>query len=176
MTEIYDPTASSRRIARDDLYSVTVSTVELPLSLGFETMVFGGVYDLAQWRYETWDEAMEGHRTWVGRVQRSQTRFGRLTFLASRLGRRFRRLEILHQLKMVPHRLIVRIRKPQIKECESGGITYAFYVNGKAVNAYWPMPGQGQKAAHGEALSEAVRLACLAHPKVMKNFPCGSTL
>ena len=49
---------------------VRVSTVFLGLDhrfvgggppLLFETMVFGGKHDGAQWRYSTWDEAIAGH-------------------------------------------------------------------------------------------------------------------
>ncbi len=34
----------------------------------FETMVFGGNWDLGQRRYSTWDEAEEGHRRVVDEV------------------------------------------------------------------------------------------------------------
>lgn len=53
---------------------VTVSTVFLGLDhrfvgggppLLFETMVFGGKRDGAQWRYSTWDEAAAGHEAAV---------------------------------------------------------------------------------------------------------------
>ena len=58
---------------------VRVSTVFLGLdhghggkSLWFETMVFGGKLDLEQDRYETWDEAVAGHKAMVKRVRRAK--------------------------------------------------------------------------------------------------------
>lgn len=42
----------------------------------FETMVFGGPLDGDQWRYETWDQAVEGHwrAYWLVRRARSPKR------------------------------------------------------------------------------------------------------
>ena len=37
-------------------------------SILFETMVFGGNWDLGQRRYSTWDEAEKGHRRVVDEV------------------------------------------------------------------------------------------------------------
>lgn len=66
---------------------VTVSTVFLGLDrrfvgggppLLFETMVFGGERDGAQWRYSTWDEAVAGHDAAVnGLDKRSLSRLFR---------------------------------------------------------------------------------------------------
>ncbi len=41
----------------------------------FETMVFGGEYDLHQQRYSTWDEAAQGHQE-VVKMVRSSKLFG----------------------------------------------------------------------------------------------------
>lgn len=54
-----------------------VSTVFLGLDHGWnggppvlwETMVFGGKYDQEQDRYISYDEAVQGHRQWVKRVE-----------------------------------------------------------------------------------------------------------
>ena len=62
--------SEARRVAEDHLsLNVYVSTVFLGLDHGFqdgppllfETMVFGGPLDQAQWRYSTWEEAEAGH-------------------------------------------------------------------------------------------------------------------
>lgn len=63
---------ADRRVAEDLLSTgERVSTVflgrdyqwQLGLpSLLFETMIFGGKYDSAQWRYHTYDEAVAGHQ------------------------------------------------------------------------------------------------------------------
>lgn len=61
---------ASRKVKHTILsQGVEVSTVFLGLDhqwgegppLLFETMVFGGKHDQDQWRYPTWDEAIEGH-------------------------------------------------------------------------------------------------------------------
>jgi len=66
---------ADRRVALDKIGEVKVSTVFLGLdhgfggkSLWFETMVFGGKLDQEQARYETWDEAVTGHKAMVKRV------------------------------------------------------------------------------------------------------------
>ena len=58
------------RVARDENDEILVSTVFLGLDhnwgegppILFETMIFGGEHDEDQWRYETWDEAIAGHK------------------------------------------------------------------------------------------------------------------
>ena len=63
-----------RRVARDVFGDVTVSTVFLRIDhsfsdegppILFETMIFCGPHDEKQWRYATWDEAVEGHQAAV---------------------------------------------------------------------------------------------------------------
>jgi len=59
----------SRRVARDEIGEVAISTVLLGLDhsygigppLIFETMIFGAELDQEQWRYATKAEALEGH-------------------------------------------------------------------------------------------------------------------
>jgi hypothetical protein len=71
-------------VAQDDLGGVWVSTVFLGFDLGrfrgrpcfYETMVFGGRYDLSQDRYSSWDEAEAGHREWCERVSISNVKGG----------------------------------------------------------------------------------------------------
>lgn len=67
-----------RRVARDKVGDVTISTVFLGLDhsfdesgppILFETMVFGGPLDEEQVRYATWDEAVAGHAAMVQRVK-----------------------------------------------------------------------------------------------------------
>lgn len=64
---------SSWNVDRTDIGDCVVSTVFLGIDhsmsfrepcapILFETMVFGGVYDQYQWRYETWEEAEKGHK------------------------------------------------------------------------------------------------------------------
>lgn len=67
MVTLFD-SPDSRRVALDDVDDARVSTVFLVIDHGFadqpvlfETMVFGGRHDQAQWRYATWDEARQGH-------------------------------------------------------------------------------------------------------------------
>ena len=61
---------ADRHIARDEISGVTISTVFLGIDhnwgdgppLLFETMIFGGEHDGYQHRYETWDQASNGHQ------------------------------------------------------------------------------------------------------------------
>jgi len=50
---------------------MAVSYGDQPVAL-FETMVFGGVCDQEQDRYETWREAEQGHEQMVARVQAAE--------------------------------------------------------------------------------------------------------
>lgn len=66
----------NRRVAETIVESARVSTVCLPVNLGFggrplyfETMVFGGALDQETDRYETLEEAMLGHERMVARVK-----------------------------------------------------------------------------------------------------------
>ncbi len=67
---MFDDTAS-RRVGADERGDIRVSTVFLGLDhrfddgapLLFETMIFGGPHDENMWRYTTWNEAEEGHKT-----------------------------------------------------------------------------------------------------------------
>lgn len=68
-----DPEA--RRVARDVIADVEVSTVFLGIDHGwdgiplwFETMTFGPVGEHC-WRYTTWDEAERGHAAMVRQVR-----------------------------------------------------------------------------------------------------------
>lgn len=69
-------------IARDDIKEILISTVFLGFdhSLGtgdpilFETMIFGGRYDLYQRRYSTYEKAEEGHQAAVEMVKKSLLR------------------------------------------------------------------------------------------------------
>lgn len=62
---------SDRKIARDEIGDVVVSTVFLGLDyemfgsslpIVFETMIFEGEHDGYQERYRTYDEAVKGHK------------------------------------------------------------------------------------------------------------------
>lgn len=66
----YKTAGEKRVVAKTMIGAVRVSTVFLGLDHGlgegeppmiFETMIFGGPDDQAQWRYSTWDEAEAGH-------------------------------------------------------------------------------------------------------------------
>jgi hypothetical protein len=72
----------TRRV--DETYlndDIRVSTVFLGLDhsfghgppLIFETMIFGGEHDQAQWRYSTWEQAVKGHRIAVERARKALT-------------------------------------------------------------------------------------------------------
>jgi hypothetical protein len=69
-----------RRVARDELDGVSVSTVFLGLDhsfgegppLIFETLIFGGKLDQEMWRYSTWDEAVAGHKHAVAQAIEAQ--------------------------------------------------------------------------------------------------------
>jgi hypothetical protein len=66
-----------RHVGKDEVGEVRVSTVFLGLDhsfsggppLLFETMVFGGEHDQAQWRYTTWQEAEIGHAQVLAKVK-----------------------------------------------------------------------------------------------------------
>lgn len=67
-----------RRVARDKIGKVSVSTVFLGLDhnfdggkpLLFETMIFGGKHDQYTDRYSTWEEAEKGHKKAVELVKK----------------------------------------------------------------------------------------------------------
>lgn len=68
--EEIDFSEGARRVAKTQDDDIMVSTVFLALDhnwdsdgqpILFETMVFGGPLDQYQWRYHTWDEALQGH-------------------------------------------------------------------------------------------------------------------
>lgn len=60
---------ANRRVGYTKIGDVRVSTVFLAMDhsfeggapILFETMVFGGEFDQSQYRYRTWDEAVNGH-------------------------------------------------------------------------------------------------------------------
>lgn len=62
---------TNRRIAKDKIGLVTVSTIFLGLdhSFRFETMIFGGKFDGKQWRYATYNAAEAGHKLAVYKVK-----------------------------------------------------------------------------------------------------------
>ena len=73
--------SANRRVAEDFVGDVRVSTVFLGTDHNFgwsdrpvlfETMVFGGKYNLEQERYCTWDEAEAGHQRWLAKVKESE--------------------------------------------------------------------------------------------------------
>ena len=58
----------NRRVAKDKIGDISVSTVFLGIDHGwngkvelFETMIFGGEHDEECWRYATWGDAEAGH-------------------------------------------------------------------------------------------------------------------
>ena len=66
-----------RRVGEDFVRNSRISTVFLGLDHSFseegppilyETMIFGGKFDCEQWRYETREEAIAGHRAAVRKV------------------------------------------------------------------------------------------------------------
>lgn len=89
---IEDPDQGSRIVRSDVLRNgedlIHVSTVFLlgivhrwlngsdPLL--FETMVFGGVLDLAQWRYSTWEQAEAGHQAVLDQLFREMPHLTRV--------------------------------------------------------------------------------------------------
>lgn len=72
--------SADRRVARDEISGVEISTVFLGLDhayLGgppmiYETMVFGGQLDHEEDRYSTREEALAGHAAMVERVRANQ--------------------------------------------------------------------------------------------------------
>ena len=67
----------NRNVGKDNINDIKVSTVFLGLDhsfghgkpLLFETMIFGGKHDEYQERYESWEEAEEGHKKAVKMVE-----------------------------------------------------------------------------------------------------------
>ena len=76
-------TPGNRTVAKTKIADVLISTVFLGLDhswgegppILFETMIFGGKLDQEQERYSTWDEAEEGHKQMVERVEREGLAF-----------------------------------------------------------------------------------------------------
>lgn len=74
---LFESIAESRRVALDQVGDARVSTVFLSLDHGFgggpplvfESMVFGGEHHEAQWRYSTWQEAVDGHAAIVAALR-----------------------------------------------------------------------------------------------------------
>ena len=74
------------KIAADEIGNSRVSTVFLTVvwmrgqheTLSFETMVFGGYYDQAQYRYATKEKALEGHGKILQFVRDGYEAIGRL--------------------------------------------------------------------------------------------------
>ncbi len=67
----FEENEGGRHVAHSETSTgVKVSTVFLGIDqsmggespLWFETMIFGGPLNHSQWRYATWDEAVEGHK------------------------------------------------------------------------------------------------------------------
>lgn len=70
-----------RRVAFDEVGDAAVSTVWVGLDMRFwpgsppmifETMIFGGDHDGAQWRWATEEQARAGHQRVVQRLQRGE--------------------------------------------------------------------------------------------------------
>lgn len=72
---------NNRIVKKDDLEDCEVSTVFLgidhgfsgPKKLWFETMIFGGPKNGAQYRYETYLEALEGHKNILEELNKPKT-------------------------------------------------------------------------------------------------------
>lgn len=71
--------STERIVKQEKIEGISISTVFLGLDHNFglsknsdpvlfETMIFGGKHDQQQWRYCTWDEALEGHHQAVKKV------------------------------------------------------------------------------------------------------------
>lgn len=68
---------AGRKVARTKIGEIEVSTAFLGIDHGFdggtpllfETMVFGGPLDEEMERYTTWQDAEEGHKHWVQKVE-----------------------------------------------------------------------------------------------------------
>jgi len=77
MEECFAELDENRRVAKDTIGDVDISTVFLGINHGFtervpilfETMVFGGEHNEYCQRYATWQEAEEGHKRTVKMVQ-----------------------------------------------------------------------------------------------------------
>jgi hypothetical protein len=60
-------------VAKTQIHDVSISTIFLGLDhsygegppIVFETMIFGGKFDQEQWRYSSFDDAVEGHTSAV---------------------------------------------------------------------------------------------------------------
>lgn len=65
--------SADRQVALDEIDGITVSTVFLGLEHGdrnlFETMVFGGPIDGEGARYQTWEQAEQGHAEMIAKVK-----------------------------------------------------------------------------------------------------------
>ncbi len=67
--EWFETSDEQRRVGATDIGEAHVSTVFLALNhnwsegmpILYETMIFGGEHDLAQWRWHTWEDAERGH-------------------------------------------------------------------------------------------------------------------
>jgi hypothetical protein len=78
----FEQSINSKQVALTKLGDVTVSTVFRGIDSNvmfpgrapqlFETMIFGGPFDLRTWRYATWDEAEAGHEDAVREAKNGQ--------------------------------------------------------------------------------------------------------
>jgi len=69
-----------RHVGDTTIMGIRISTVFLGIDhnykrtgppILYETMIFGGYFDQAQWRYETWEQAEIGHQISIARVKRT---------------------------------------------------------------------------------------------------------
>lgn len=73
-------TSTNIQVEKTRIGGIVISTVFLGQDhsegigkpLLFETIVFGGKYDLGKWQYSTWGAAKKGHFYIVGQVARSR--------------------------------------------------------------------------------------------------------
>jgi hypothetical protein len=69
---------SEKILIQEHIGQAWISTVFLPLATQitkepmFETMIFGGKFDQKQYRWQTWDKAIEMHHLIVHMVERSE--------------------------------------------------------------------------------------------------------
>ena len=74
---------ADRHVKDEKIGDVRISTVFLGIDdnyglngppILFETMIFGGPLDGEMWQYETWDDALKGHKRVVREVMKHNTK------------------------------------------------------------------------------------------------------
>lgn len=181
--KLWEGEGEGRVVQQDRVDGILISTVLLMIDhnyfgegppLIFETMIFGGDHDGYTYRYATRAQALSGHARAVALVNSTpkwkRVRNRMWVWLRERMNRAWN--NVAHWAVRLWRQVYWRIRPPRPEAVVDASHVL---VNNYMVFAQWPTE-DGVQYAYGEALTEAVSLACLAYPERLAKFPCGSRL